>query len=53
MDALGRAFATKDDAVVVVADEDGAVDDGEDDASDSANSTYESDRDDATSGMSN
>ena len=43
VDALARAFATEDDEVVVAADEDGAVDDGEDDASDNASSGYESD----------
>ena len=53
VDALVRAFATEDDAVVVMADEDGVVDDDKDDASDSASSTYESDQDDVASGMSN
>ena len=39
VDALVRVFATEEDA----ADEEGAVDDGGDDASDSASSTYKSD----------
>ena len=43
MDALVRAFAIEDDEVVVAVDEDGVVDDGEGDASDSASSVYESD----------
>ena len=38
MGALVRAFATEDDAVVVAVDEDGTVDDGDDDAGDSASS---------------
>ena len=53
MDALVRAFATEDDAVVVVADEGGAVDDGEDDASYSASSVSGSDSEDVASDMSN
>ena len=53
VDALVRAFATEDDAVVVVEDEGGAVDDGEDNVGDSTSSAYESDHDDAASGMSN
>ena len=38
MDALVRAFASDDDAVVVVADEGAVVNDSEDNASDGANS---------------
>ena len=52
MDALVRAFASDDEAVVVVADEGGAVDDGEASASDSANSMSGSDSEDAVSDMS-
>ena len=52
MDALVRAFASNDDAVVVMADEGGAVDDGEDSASDSASSMSRSDSEDTASDMS-
>ena len=52
VDALVRAFATGDDATVVVADEGGVVDDGEDDASDNADSVRKSDSDDVASDMS-
>ena len=53
MDALVRAFTSDDDAVVVVADEGGMVDDGEDDAGDSARSVSGSDSEGAASDMSN
>ena len=52
VDALVRAFASDDDGVVVVADEGGAVDDGEDSASDGASSMSGSDLEDAASDMS-
>ena len=52
MHALVKAFASEDDAMVVVADKGGAVDDGEDSASDSASSVSESDLEDAASDMS-
>nr|XP_020164068.1 paramyosin-like [Aegilops tauschii subsp. strangulata] len=51
-DALVRAFASDDDAVVVVPDEGGVVDDGEDSPSDSASSMSWSDSEDAASNMS-
>ena len=46
VDALVRAFASDDDAVVVMEDEGGAVDDGEDSASDGASSLSGSDMSD-------
>ena len=52
VDALVRAFASDDDTVVVMADEGGVVDDGEDSASDSASSMSGSDPEDAASDMS-
>ena len=52
MDALVRAFASDDEAVVVVADEGGAVDDGEDSIGDGASSMSGSDSEDAASNMS-
>ena len=52
MDALVRAFASDDDAVVVVADEGGMVHDGEDDAGDDATYMSRSDSEDATSDIS-
>ena len=52
MDALVRAFASDDDALVVEADEGGVVDDGEDSATDSASSMSGSDSEDAASDMS-
>ena len=52
VDALVRAFASEDNTVVVVADEGGVVDNGEDGASDSASSLSGSDLGDAASDMS-
>ena len=45
MDALVRAFASDDDAVVVVADEGDVVDDGEGSAGDSDGDASEGDND--------
>ena len=52
VDGLVRAFASDDDAMVVVADEGGAVDDGEYSASDSANNMSGSESGDVASDMS-
>ena len=54
MNDLFRAFATEDDAVVVVADEGGAVGDGGGDTGDGdgANSVSGNDSEDAASDMS-